>query len=118
MEPDRITGELKHILNIFCISSLVYLGHFGNICVSIFFSGGGYGTYISIKKTGFSLIGRIKNLYIQYWKVFFIYIPIGFLFFSNQPAYCHDSGIYTRFSTFKWQELICNCLGNWYFVQQ
>lgn len=64
------------------------LGIFGVICVPIFFFLAGYGLYLQTRRDGFRLEKRILAVYTQYWKIFFIFIPIGFLFFRHQSDYC------------------------------
>ncbi len=53
------------------------------LCVSIFFFLGGYGLYRRWESGRFSLTSAILKLYHQYWKVFFIFVPIAFLFFAR-----------------------------------
>lgn len=63
-------------------TSAYLIGNFGQLCVSIFLLLGGYGTFLSCTK-GTKLVqtlGRkIKGLYIAYWKVFVIFIPLCIL---------------------------------------
>lgn len=88
-----------------------YLGRFGKICVSMFLFLSGYGL-MKTKQTGkLDLIGKVKGLYQTYWKVFVIFIPIAFLLFSNQPAYCKDTGIYSRYNTYSNRDMLTNFLG-------
>ena len=54
------------------------------LCVPIFFFLGGYGLYERRKSGNFDLTGAICTLYKQYWKVFVIFIPIAFIFFSRR----------------------------------
>ena len=58
--------------------------HAFQICVPLFLFMGGFGLYKTYsKKTSFSYrdaLKRIFNLYKQYWIIFFIFVPIGFLF--------------------------------------
>lgn len=56
---------------------------FARICVPIFFFLGGYGLYKRLESGKFSLSDSIISLYKQYWKVFVIFIPIAFCFFSR-----------------------------------
>ncbi len=61
-----------------------FLAGFGKICVLLFVFLGGYGTYFSCMKKNYKEIGeislkKIKHLYIQYWKVFFVFIPVSIL---------------------------------------
>ena len=106
--PDRIPGgNLKYIFY-FSYSSL---GLFGKICVSIFFFLGGYGIYLQSTKKDFTILKNIKKLYVSYWKVFLIFIPIALLFFNNQINYCDSSNIYARFSNYSWNSVLENFLG-------
>lgn len=122
--PTRLAGEpLKYFFTIFGISSTVYIGYFGKICVPLFFFLGGYGVYKSYFGRSYNVVEKLKNLYFAYWKVFLIFIPIGFIFFSNQEHYCAEPFIYTRFANFSSRELISNFLGftstynrEWWFL--
>lgn len=122
--PDRIAGgELKYFLTIKGQSALIFWGLFGKICVSIFFFIGGYGIYKLSEKKEFNIFNNIKKLFINYWKVFLIFIPIGFIFFSNQNAYCENMDIYSKYSIFYKYDLINNFLGlssslnnEWWFL--
>lgn len=107
--PDRIAegGFVSHI-NLFGQSAIFYIGSFGKICVSIFMFLGGYGIYKSYENGKFSILSKLKHLYISYWKVFIIFIPVGFLFFAEQPAYCAKEAICKKFTHFSWRELIEN----------
>ena len=85
--PERIAGgELKYLFTFFGESSIAYFGAFGKICVSLFFFIGGYGTYLSYAGKEFDIVGKLKKLYISYWKVFVVFIPLAFLLCSNQPG--------------------------------
>ena len=122
--PNNIAGgELKHIFNINGISSLYYLGLFGKICVSIFFFVGGYGIYKLSEDKDCNLLNNIKKIYIKYWKVFLIFVPIALLFFRNQIAYCENASVYALYSNFNKTDLIKNFLGfadslnwEWWFL--
>jgi hypothetical protein len=110
--PERIAYDgLTCSIEIYDMTLIKYLGIFGRICVSIFMFLGGYGIYKSYEKKGFDLFARLKSLYLSYWKVFIIFIPIGFIFFSDQPIYCDTETICTVFSEFKLDECINNFLG-------
>lgn len=122
--PERIAGSLNYVISLFGQTSLHYFGCFGNICVDIFFFLGGYGLYISSKGKKFDLIIRIKKLYISYWKVFLIFIPVAFLLFSNQMIYTADVQICTRFNGFNLTYLVANFFAlestynsEWWFVK-
>ena len=122
--PSRLAGgPLESIFTIFNMPATSYLGYFGKICVPMFFFFGGYGVYKRYYGQKYDLLGRLKRLYFVYWKVFLVFIPIGFLLFSSQTPYCTDAFIYTRFNTFSTKELISNFLGfsstynrEWWFL--
>ena len=122
--PSRIANP--PLINLFTIgnfTSVQFLGIFGKICVPMFFFFGGYGVYKSSYGKPYDIVMRLKKLYFAYWKVFLIFIPIGFLFFSSQSAYCTDPFIYSRFVKFVPKEVISNFLGftstynrEWWFL--
>lgn len=122
--PNRIYGgELLFRFWIFGQHATVFFGYFGIICVPIFFFLGGYGTYLGQKGKRYDLIDKLKKLYISYWKVFLVFIPIAFLFFAHQPAYAEGPEIYACYSKFTWHELLSNFLGlsssfnrEWWFL--
>lgn len=122
--PERISGgALRALLNLSGESIPYLLGGFGKICVSLFFLLGGYGIYCQSKKKDFSIINSIKRVYLAYWKVFVVFIPIAFLFFANQGQYCESSSIWARYSHFSWGVVIKNFLGfssdlngEWWFL--
>ena len=122
--PDRIAGgSLNYMITLFQTPLILSMGGFGKICVSFFFFLGGYGVYHSFYKKPFKPISKLKNLYIAYWKVFVIFVPIGYFFCSNQPAYCEDAIIYSRFADFSWSNCVANFLGlsssineEWWFL--
>lgn len=122
--PTRLVGgSLKSLFTVFDVPSTTYFGLFGKICVPMFFFFGGYGIYKRYYGQKYDLLGRLKKLYFIYWKVFLVFIPIGFLFFSSQVPYCIDAFVYTRFDVFSTRELISNFLGfsstynrEWWFL--
>lgn len=118
--PERIYGGyLFHFIkNLYLV-----FGSFGKICVSIFFFVGGYGLYEQSKKGNINLFKNIKKLYISYWKVFLIFIPIGFIYFADQIPYCSDSVVYSVFANFDLNNVLNNFLGfsnslnrEWWFI--
>ena len=122
--PNRIPGgAFPSLFNIFNSPAVTYFGIFGKICVPMFFFFGGYGVYKSSFGKPYDVVGRLKRLYFAYWKVFLVFIPIGFLFFSSQFPYCADPFIYSRFDKFALRELLSNFLGftstynrEWWFL--
>ncbi len=109
--PDRIPYALKSIFFFTDINLPMLIGDFGKICVSLFFFLSGYGNEVKYHDKEFSLFSKLKTLYLNYWKVFVIFIPIGFLFFSNQQPYCANVDICTVFSNFNPIEFILNLIG-------
>lgn len=81
--PDRLKyqyiGFLKLEQNI---------GEFGKICVAMFLFLSGFGVYYTlyksntIKESFKKSINKIKLIYFNYWIVFLLFIPIGFLLFN------------------------------------
>ena len=122
--PNRIPGGgVVGIFTMFNMPLTIYLGIFGKICVPMFFFFGGYGVYKSSYGKPYDIVGRLKKLYFAYWKVFLVFVPIGFLFFSAQVPYCADPFIYSRFEIFSLRELVSNFLGfastynrEWWFL--
>ena len=72
---------------VFGLSIATVLGNFGQICVGLFMFLAGYGLFFSMKKDNFRLYKKVADLYLRYWRVFIIFVPLGFLFFRNQPDY-------------------------------
>ncbi|MCQ2406999.1 MAG: acyltransferase [Oscillospiraceae bacterium] len=68
------------------------LAGFCNNCVSIFFFLGGYGMYLLWKDKRFHLGKQIKRLYLAYWRVFVLIIPVALIFFRRSldqaPVLC------------------------------
>ncbi len=122
--PDRIVGGgFKSYTSIFGHTTLYLIGMFGKICVPIFFFLSGYGVYLQSKKKDFNILKNIKKLYLSYWKVFVIFIPIGILFFSNHAPYCDDPVIYNVFNNWEWKNIFENFFGfshtlnpEWWFL--
>lgn len=55
------------------------------ICVAIFFFLGGYGLYKRLSQ-GSSVVDIAVSLYRRYWRVFIIFVPIAYIFFSRTGA--------------------------------
>ena len=122
--PERIAGgPLQSLLTVSNLPLTVHFGVFAKICVSIFFFLGGYGLYKKYFGKRYNIAERLKKLYFAYWKVFVIFVPIGFIFFSNQTAYCQDADVYSAFSQFSVKEILLNFFGlistynkEWWFL--
>lgn len=130
--PDRIPYGLE-VATKYYISGrelTTIIGSFGQICVSLYMFLGGYGLYASCQsdlRGGYlpsdTLARHIIKLYQAYWKVFVIFIPIGFLFFGSQIQYC-EADLCSRFAVFHFQELISTFTaygnaynGEWWFFK-
>lgn len=73
------------ILKINGIQIEYLIGEFGHICVSMFLFLSGYGMYKLSLKQNFSyksILSRICKFIINYWIIFIIFIPPGFLIFN------------------------------------
>jgi hypothetical protein len=69
------------------------------------------------------LLKKTWNLYRIYWRVFFVFVPLGFLFFSQQPRYSR-AFMWNRFADFSFSKFIQNLIGyastyngEWWFVR-
>ncbi|MDO5292535.1 MAG: acyltransferase [bacterium] len=106
------------------IDTAVYIGRFGKMCVPIFLFLSGYGIYKTYISGRLSIPDRIYNLYIKFWKVFIVFVPIGFMYFSNQPQYCKQEGFYNTFAKFELVGLVRSFTGlglcynrEWWFLK-
>lgn len=86
---DRIkVGGYISILQLKGINIEVIAGGFGKICVGMYLFLSGYGMYYVLSKKGeFKFrdsYNQFKKLYFNYWIVFILFIPIGFMFFLNK----------------------------------
>lgn len=108
--PDRIAKAFYQVsyIHIGTISPMNFISGNGKICVAIFFFLSGFGLIRACKNgLGNRIIKTLKKLYISYWKVLFVFVPIGFIFFSHQIPWCssdtvinawHDKSITTAIS--------------------
>ncbi|MDE5823294.1 MAG: hypothetical protein K2H91_01205, partial [Lachnospiraceae bacterium] len=124
--PDRLPNnmQLRCFEVIFYNTDFMYaLGAFGKICVSLFMFLGGYGLW---KKTrnSYSLASDIIRLYGALWKVAVVFIPIGLLFFSNQPNYADNTAFCHVFDNASLKNIVFNFLGlsssynrEWWFFE-
>ena len=59
------------------------VGNYGKLCVALFMMLSGYGVYISYKNSEgnvtATILKRIKAVYIKYWQIFFVMIPLGII---------------------------------------
>jgi hypothetical protein len=82
--PSRISPDIPvyHIVN--SVDIEMFVGLFGKICVSMFLFLSGYGFSLKKEVTFKYIWGKLKNLYISYWIVLFIFVPIGIIFFPGE----------------------------------
>ncbi|WP_410014366.1 acyltransferase family protein [Sodalis sp. C49] len=90
-----------------------YFGLMCKLCVPIFLFLSGYAFYIIGVRNGLYYFKKILSFYKSYWFVFIIFVPIGFLFFSEING-----------SPFKKEDIILNLIGisssfnkEWWFVE-
>ncbi len=82
--PSRISPDITvyHMVN--SVNIEMFVGLFGKICVSMFLFLSGYGFSLKTEVTFKYIWGKLKNLYISYWIVLFIFVPIGILYFPGE----------------------------------
>lgn len=93
-----------------------------SICIFTFLAG--YGLYSRYRETGEYRLGkRLWNLYIDYWFVFLIFIPIGYLLCRNQPTYANADWICHIFDKVGIKGVISNFISfentlnvEWWFI--
>lgn len=63
-----------------------YIAEFGKLCVAIFLFLSGVGLYYSLRgnkvENILKSVDKVKNMYINYWIVFLLFVPIGFWIFD------------------------------------
>lgn len=113
--PDRIKDGASYI-SLFSISGTnmeFLIGTFGKICVAMFLFLSGFGIYKKItdnrENTISVIFKQLNGLYINYWIIFIIFVPIGF---------------FVGIREFKFFELFDNLIGynstyngEWWFFQ-
>ncbi len=82
----------------------------GNISITIFSFLGGYALARCYERPHF-FSGKIIAIYKNFWKIFFIFVPIGFLFFAHQTPYNNSDYVLHRFEQFDLQGLLFNLVG-------
>lgn len=111
--PERISPcSITPLFNILGHGLEYYVGNFGGICVGIYLILSGYGfskKYENKKPTFKEIIGKLLNFYKSYWKIFIIFIPLGY---------------YLRVYTFDLKTFILNFFsysnsynGEWWFIK-
>lgn len=86
--PDRIHFDYIYIAFISGNGIELIIGRFGKICVGMFLFLSGFGIYKQYYNNEKNIISiilkKLKGLYINYWLVFIIFIPIRFFFLNKQ----------------------------------
>lgn len=84
--PERLGDDIVYnsIFNIMISENTIsyWIGVFGKFCRALFIFLAGYGLYISEKHANDTtkyIINKLKNIYLIYWKVFFVFIPVSML---------------------------------------
>lgn len=121
--PDRIPQKYEFAVSSSGLKHLILVGSFGKICVAIFMFLGGLGLAKQIQANKFHFLKKVWGLYRVYWRVFFIFVPLGFLFFSRQPKYT-QAFMWNRFARFSFDKFIQNLTGyaatyngEWWFIR-
>lgn len=121
--PDRLPTKYQYAVSAAALKQLTTVGSFGKICVYIFMFLGGLGLAKQIQAHRFHLHKKIWGLYRVYWRVFLIFVPLGFLFFSKQPRYS-KAFMWNRFARFSFGKFLQNLTGyassyngEWWFVR-
>lgn len=121
--PDRLPIKYQYAVSAAALKQLTTVGSFGKICVYIFMFLGGLGLAKQIQAHRFHLLKKIWGLYRVYWRVFLIFVPLGFLFFSRQPRYS-KAFMWNRFASFSFGKFLQNLTGyassyngEWWFVR-
>jgi peptidoglycan/LPS O-acetylase OafA/YrhL len=85
--PNRLVHSNYYIPTFPWFNAEFYIGNFGNVCVSIFIFMSGYGMFLGYINSGESSLKyslkKLRDFYINYWKYFLIFVPIGLFFFKN-----------------------------------
>ncbi len=82
--PDRVPVGFEGFAGrIFGGQMLQQMAGAAQMCVGIFFFLGGYGLYKRGERGSFGLLDSILSLFRRYWKVFVLFIPVAFIFFSR-----------------------------------
>lgn len=92
--PEKLTDGAS-FTNLYTMSdgrTIEYLfGNYGKLCVALFMMLSGYGMYCSYKNNKdnitSSIAKRIKGVYIKYWQVFIIFVPLGLLLGSEKISH-------------------------------
>ena len=122
--PERLPAGYSYTLRLLNQDDFVSLAYNLKLCVPIFMFLGGYGLYKQWESGHNSFFKYIRRQYVQYWKIFAVFVPIGFIFFSAQADYCTDTVLCHVFENFKISQFISNLIGEtceynreWWFLK-
>ncbi|WP_231124656.1 acyltransferase family protein [Paenibacillus polymyxa] len=91
----RLKYDYVSLFSLFHERGEFYLGHFGQIAISIFLFLSGYGLYKSNVQNPQHLMQksftRLSKIMINYWVVFLLFIPVGLYFFGTSDRFQHNS---------------------------
>lgn len=101
-----------------------FFADYCQVAVCIFMFLAGYGIFCRYRETdSYGLKRRLSSLYFNYWLVFLIFIPIGYLFCRNQPTYAENEWQCHVFNNVGFKGVISNFIGyenslniEWWFV--
>lgn len=81
--PERFSPSLANIPFLLLGSNSIelFIGQLGNFCIPIFLFLSGYGLFKSQNKYNWLL--HIRRIFIEYWVVFLLFVPVGFLLYYN-----------------------------------
>lgn len=114
--PDRLVEATYTPIFPFFLNFEFWVGDFGKICVAMYLFLSGYGLFHIItrsEKTVREVIKRGFKFFLNYWIVLLIFIPIGLIFYNDNPRYYWN--IETFFLNFF--ALSSSYNGEWWFAK-
>lgn len=116
--PDRMPGGVNVISGPFANVMLkgdpwfVTFGYSCRICVALFVMLSGYGMYAQYAAGKLHLGRKISKLYIMYWKMLAVILPICYFIFPDPAAYDVEEDVLTgRYDDFDLSDLILSIFG-------
>lgn len=88
--PYRITSSSDLIYSIPNVPLEKYFGLMSKICVPLFLFVSGYGFFVIGVRRYKYYLHKIIEFYRNFWIIFFIFVPIGLLYFSDNENYIFD----------------------------
>lgn len=123
--PQRMASDVNVIssFRLFAHTAHYEWGHFGRICVSLFMFVSGFGLYRKqMNGRPIKILSIVKELYIRYWRIFILFVPLGFLYFGYaRPEFPESLRV---FSHLDWKIVISDFFGftaeintEWWFLK-